>query len=309
MKIVLTGASGFLGKALTSKLIAKGYTVYGLSRHPPASDRNLIPLVGDITKPNLGLNEVPSNLKAVYHLAAIHRLGGDKNGSIWETNVVGTENVIDFCLRNSIPRLYFCSTAYTVDEGRNVYEKSKILCEKMVKGAGIPHVTIFKPSVVMGTKEYPYPGHFSQFISIVIKIHQRAELIRRKIEGTLRLPVLEPVFRVQGNPEGSLNLVPVDEVIGAMAKIRKEGTYWLTNPYPPSLGTLVGWVGEFIMVRMKILPYFKPTPIELAFQKLVPAFEPYLYGDNFPSDLKDCPKITREFIHQTIINLLTIDKG
>ena len=309
MKIVLTGASGFLGKALTSKLIERGNTVYGLSRHPPASDRNLIPLVGDITKPNLGLNEVPSNLKAVYHLAAIHRLGEDKNGSIWETNVVGTENVIDFCLRNSIPRLYFCSTAYTVDEGRNVYEKSKILCEKMVKGAGIPHVTIFKPSVVMGTKEYPYPGHFSQFISIVIKIHQRAELIRRKIEGTLRLPVLEPVFRVQGNPEGSLNLVPVDEVIGAMAKIRKEGTYWLTNPYPPSLGTLVGWVGEFIMVRMKILPSFKPTPIELLFQNLTSAFEPYLYGDDFPSSLKECPKITREFIHQTIINLLTIDKG
>ena len=309
MRVLVTGASGFLGKALYPKLIAKGDTVYGLSRHPPEATESLIPLVGDVTKPNLDLDKVPKGLDAVYHLAAIHRLGEDKDGSIWETNVTGTRNVIDFSLKYKIGKLFFCSTAYTVGEGRNIYEKSKILCEQMVKASGIPKVTIFKPSVVMGTKEYPYPGHFSQFISIVIKIHQRAELIRRKIEGTLRLPVIEPVFRMKGDPEGKLNLVPVDKVIEAMAKIRKEGIYWLTSPYPPSLGTLVDWVGEFILVRMKILPSFKPTPIELLFQNLASAFEPYLYGDNFPSDLKDCPKITREFIHQTIVNLLTIDKG
>lgn len=310
MRVLLTGASGFLGTALASKLASKGNTVFGLSRHPPAPGRNLIPLLGDITQPNLGLEEVPKGVHSVYHLAAIHKLGRDKDGDIWRTNVEGTENVIDFCLENKVRRLYFCSTAYTIGEGRNIYEKSKILCEKLVKASGIPHVTIFKPSVVMGTKDYPYPGHFSQFVSIVIKIHQRAELVRRKIEGTLRLPVLEPVFRVKGNPEGRLNLVPVDLVIEAMAGIKKEGTYWLTNPNPPTLGTLVNWVGEFIMVKMKLVPYLKPTPIELLFQRLGSAFEPYLHGDDFPSDLKECPRITREFIHEVVIqSLSSIDKG
>jgi len=309
LRILLTGASGFLGRFLTSKLIARGDIVFGLSRHPPKADKRLVPLVGDVVKPNLDLVEVPKGIKAVYHLAAKHRLGDDKDGSIWETNVKGTRNIIDFCVNYNIKRLYFCSTAYTMDDGRNTYEKSKILCEQMVKASGIPKVVVFKPSVVMGTKEYPYPGHFSQFVSLVIKVHQHAELVRRKIEGTLRLPVLEPVFRVKGDPKGKLNLVPVDKVIEAMAKIKKEGTYWLTNPHPPTLEDLVNWVGEFIMVRMKILPQFKPTPIELLFQNLTSAFEPYLYGDDFPSSLKKCPKVTREFIHQTIINFLTIDKG
>ena len=309
MKILLTGASGFLGSALTPKLIARGNTVYGLSRHPPEAAKNLIPLIGDIVKPNLGLDEVPKNIKAVYHLAAIHRLGEDKDGNIWETNVTGTKNVIDFCLNYNIKRLYFCSTAYAIGEGRNVYEKSKILCEKMVRESSVPHVIIFKPSVVMGTKEHPYPGHFSQFVALVIKLHQRAELIRRKIEGTLSLPVLEPVFRVRGNPNGYLNLVGIDDVVRGMARIRNAGTYWLTNPNPPTLQQLSNWIGEFILLDMRFIQEpFRAQPIELAFRKMAAVFEPYLLGDSFSSHLRGCLPITKELIHEVVKNLLTIDK-
>ncbi len=298
MAILVTGASGFLGTVLVDRLLEKGHRVYGVSRHPPAPRKNLIPLRGNIIQPDLGLTiEVPRDIHAVHHLAGIHRLSDDKDGSIWETNVIGTQNVLDFCAKHKIPRLYFTSTAYTL--GRNTYERSKALCELEIKKSDIPHVTIFKPSVVMGTEEHPYPGHFSQFVLAVVKIHQRAELIRRKIEGSLRLPVIEPVFRIKGNPQGRLNLVTVDAVAEAMANTDKEGTFWLTNPNPPTLGELVAWVGEFIMVRMRIEPEFKPTPIEAQFMKMASSFAPYLGGDDFPSDMESCP-ITREFIHETI---------
>ena len=307
MKILITGASGFLGTALIPKLIAKGGTVYGLSRHPPAPSDNLIPFQGDITLPNLGLEEkeVPKGIRSVYHLAAIHRLNEDKDGSIWKTNVTGTENVIKFCLDHNIKRLYFCSTAYTIGgKGRNPYEKSKILCEKMVTESGIPGVTIFKPSIVMGTKESPYPGHFSQFVVLMVKVHQRAEIIRRKIEGTLRLPILEPVFRVRGNSEGYLNLVLIDEVVKAMAEIRHTGIYWLTNPNPPTLGQLISWVGESILVNARFEKEFKHNPLEKIYQQKAKVFGPYLQGDDFPSHLRDHPLLTKDFIHETIINTL-----
>jgi len=296
--VLVTGYDGFLGKALTSRLLSKGYKVYGLSRHASFSAPNLIPLRGDILQPNLGLTERLGNIQIAFHLAALHKLGDDKDGMIWQTNVQGTQNVIDYCVLNDISDLKFCSSAYVA--GRNCYEQSKSLCEAMVKESTIPKVTIFKPSIVMGTAEHFYPGHFSQFVSLVIKLHQRAEVVRRKIEGTLRLPIIEPVFRLRANPAGKLNLVPIDAVVDAMAEIEGPGTFWLTHPDPPTLAQLVEWVGSFIMVKINIEPTFRATPIEALFAKMSAAFTPYLWGDDFPSDLKGLPPVTKEFIQDTV---------
>jgi len=307
MAVLLTGASGFLGTALISKLLSKGHKIYGLSRHPPEARENLIPLVGDITEPNLGLKEVPEDIHTIHHLAAIHRLGEDKDGSIWKTNVDGTKNVIDFCLRHDIPRLYFTSTAYTMS--RNTYEQSKALCETLIEESKIPKVTIFKPSIIMGTEEHFYPGHVSQFITLVIKLTHGVGVIKEKTEGTLRLPPLQLVLKLRGNPEGRLNLVTVDRVADAMAEITNEGTFWLTHPNPPKIKQLVDWIGEFIAVQIRIeTEDFKPSALDLALQKMATAFKPYLAGDDFPSNIK-CPSITKEFIHQTIRRTVYLDQS
>lgn len=301
MAILVTGASGFVGTMLIEKLLEKGHRVYGLSRHPPIGSRNLVPVRGDILLPALGMDEVPQDIHAIHHLAGLHRLGEDKNDSIWKTNVDGTKNVLDFCLMHNIPRLYFISTAYTWTV--NPYGLSKIKNEEVVREysekSGLK-VTIFKPSIIMGTDEHPYPGHFSQFVRLLIKIHQRGEIVRRKLEGTLRLPVLEPVFRVKGNPNGRLNLIQVDQVAWGMANIEETGTFWLTHPNPPSLQQLCDWVGELIMIKIKVEPEFKPTPIEMTFQKMATAFSPYLQGDDFPSNLQLSPPISKSFIQETV---------
>jgi len=303
MVILVTGASGFLGSALIPRLLEKGHTIYGLSRHPPEGKENLGPLIGDITEPDLGLEDVPGGIGSIYHLAAIHRLGENKADEIWQTNVGGTINVIEFCKKYEIPHLFFISTSFT--QGRNSYERSKAYCEWMVANSGIPRVTIFKPSIIMGTPQHFYPGHFSQFVALVIKVHQRAEMLRRWLEGKARLPVIEPVFRLSANPGGKLNMVPIDVVASAMADIDKPGTYWLTHPEPPTISQLVEWLGQFIMVRVQIEAQFSnPSPPELVFHKMAAAFEPYLWGDNFPSDIKECPPITKEYIEQIITKTL-----
>ncbi len=299
MSIMISGTSGFLGQAFTQKMLEKGEKVYSLARHLVPEQKNLIPLIGDILETDLGLTYIPKDIESVYHLAGIVNLSlRDKHGIIWETNVTGTRNVVEFCLQHNVPHLYYCSTAYALD--RNPYEVSKTKAEEMVRICSIPKVTIFKPSIILGEPKQ----HFSQFVSLIIRVHHRVELIRRAVEGSLMLPVLQPVFRLRGNSKGKLNIIPVDDVAKAMAEIESEGTFWLTHDCPPSLIQLVEWVGKAILLDLRILPDFKPTPLERAFQRMASAFTPYLEGEDLRSDLKSCQPIDENFIRQIVENIL-----
>lgn len=296
--LLVTGASGFLGSALIPKLLAKGNKVYALSRHPPAPVENLIPLEGDILKPNLGLDSIPKNIYAVYHLAAIHNLSETRSEEIWQTNVTGTENIIQFCVKYNIPYLQFCSTAFTF--ARNTYERSKMVCESMVGESSIPRKAIVKPSIIMGTPQHFYPGHFSQVVLAMIKVHGKAETIRRYVEGKLRLPILRPLFRLPGNPEGTLNLISINDVATAIANIEDAGVYWLTHDNPPKLKQIAEWLSEIMLIDLKFEPKFDATPLETGFQRMSAAFLPYIWGDNFKSDIKASP-VGRDFIRDTVI--------
>lgn len=301
MAVLVIGASGFLGKALVERLLAQGSKVYALSRHPLEARDNLIPLTGDVRSSNLNLDTVPDDIEAVYHLASIVRLGPDKDGSIWDTNYNGTKKVISFCRKNEIPHLYYVSTAFL--GGRNTYERSKAWGEWLVKRSGIEKITIFKPSIIMGgVEENFFPGHYSQWALIVVSVHKRAEIIRRKIEGTLHLPVILPVLRVKGDPDGPLNIVPVDQVADSIAKIKETGTFLLTHPSPPTVQQIASWIGEFALVEVRITKEpFKATPIEAAFARMASAFEPYLLGQEFNSDIEECPPIKQESINGSIL--------
>lgn len=306
MKILVTGASGFVGSALIPKLLSQGHTVYALSRNPLTGSRNLVPVIGDILLPDLGIEGIPGDIDAVYHLAAIAKLGKDTDGSIWHTNVDGTKNIIDFCLKYHIPRLNFCSTAYTWDV--NAYGRSKIAAEKLVMSSMIPTVAIYKPSIILPSEGNYFSGHFSQFIMMTINTLAKVRVAWRKIEETMRLPVLlEPVLRIKGNPEGKLNMVELDRVIDGMTDTRAIGYVWLTNPNPPAVQQLGDWIGDYIMVKLKVMEEeFTRMPAELIFDRKIVAFKPYLQGHDLPSDLKDCSPITREFI-QNIVKRTVLD--
>lgn len=297
--ILITGGTGFLGRSLIPKLRngrdkifmltrddmnVKAMYYYSFGGEPVPDD--VFALKGNILLPNLGVDEKLPQIDKLVHMAAVLSFSEtDHLEEIWNTNVQGTKNVISFCKDNDIPHLLFVSSAYT--HGRNTYERSKSVCESLIAESVIPKITIYKPSILVGNPpNYDFlNGTIVQFILSLIKVHRRADIVRRKFEGLLRLPVIELVARIDGNPSAKLNLIRVSDVAQGICRFQEPGTFWLTHPNPPTLRELAEWVGEASLLNIKYESFCKYTPLERFFQKLTKAFLPYLWGDSLPSDL------------------------
>jgi len=311
MDILLTGATGQLGREIVPRLSKRGDRVKLLVRDVVKA-RAMFPdcevIAGDIVQDGLGIKE-PMALDAVYHLAADINLGNKQDDRVWATNYNGTANVVRFCERNSVFSLFYAGTAYT-EKGRNAYEKSKKAAEEVVESSRISKKTIFKigilvPSLKEPNKALTEPPYL--LAHAVCLLHGREDVVRRRFEGQPDLPVTEPIFRIRGFPEAKLNLVPVDVVTAFIVDTTVPGKFWLTHPNPPRLSDLGKWGREVFHVRIEFSTDFEMTPLEAVFHEGASPFLPYLTGDDFPSDLQDCPDITTEFatlsVTHSILNL------
>ena len=300
-QVLVTGATGQLGRELIPRLRARGDSPVLLVRDPKKS-LQMFPdcpyIVGDVTEPFQ-----PLSVDAVYHLAADINLGRRHEERTWTTNYTGTQNVLEFCALNGVKHLFYVSTAYTAG-GRNPYEQSKAAAEEMVRKSSLSfRTTIFKPGIIMPCLDdviKPATGAVYQFARGICTVHRRAEIVRRAIEGTLRLPVIEPKFRLWGNDDGRLNLIPVDVVADFIAATEEEGTFWLTHPDPPTVGQVARWIGNTMYVDVSVEPEFQMSAVEKVFHRLAAPFMPYLEGDSFHSDIRSCPAITADFIRESV---------
>ncbi len=90
-KCLVTGGTGFLGRYVTRSLIARGYDVTVLSRHPGEGPH----IVGDLGTNDLNLGD--RSFSTVYHLAALaHRVPRDdaERAMFFRVNARGTENLL-----------------------------------------------------------------------------------------------------------------------------------------------------------------------------------------------------------------------
>jgi len=198
---------------------------------------------GDISEPDLALNAndlelVRQQTTRVYHLAAIYDLAVPR-ALAFRVNPGGTRNVL--ALARALPHLrqfHHVSTCYVAgkregviletelrhDAGyRNYYEESKYLAELEVESAKseLP-ITIHRPAVVCGDSQ---TGETGKYDGVYYLIHY-----------LLRWPSGLSLINI-GNHEVSLNLVPVDFVVDAMAALTFEEraigkTLQLADPAP-----------------------------------------------------------------------------
>ena len=143
MHALVTGGGGFLGRYIVEQLRARGDRVrsYSRNRYAVLDTLGVEQVSGDLANA-AQLREACRGIDVVFHVAAVAGVWGPWQ-RYHETNVVGTQNVIDACRASNVSRLVFTSSPSVVFDGRpheNADESlpyaSRFLCH--VSAAGMP---------------------------------------------------------------------------------------------------------------------------------------------------------------------------
>jgi dihydroflavonol-4-reductase len=120
MKVLVTGANGFLGSWLTRALVTQGHEVFALVR--AQSDLSELQGVacnyvyGDVTDLD-SLYKSFGEIDTVFHLAGLIAYKKKDRAKMEKINVFGTENVIDACLTKKVRKLVYVSSVVAVGAG------------------------------------------------------------------------------------------------------------------------------------------------------------------------------------------------
>ena len=120
MRVLLTGATGFLGKYAIEELISHGYEVIAQGRNQKRleeikNEYNIEILCVDLAE----IANADVECDYVIHAAALSTVWG-KWDDFYNSNVVGTSNVIEFCLNKKVKKMIYISSPsiYTSKEDR-----------------------------------------------------------------------------------------------------------------------------------------------------------------------------------------------
>jgi dihydroflavonol-4-reductase len=116
MKVLVTGASGFVGQWLVKELLAEGVEVRELRRKSSSSERpdpRIEVALGDVT--NLeSVENATRDMGAVFHLAGHVGYSRAERATMEAINVDGTANVVRACVKSKVPRLVHMSSVVAV---------------------------------------------------------------------------------------------------------------------------------------------------------------------------------------------------
>lgn len=207
-KVLVTGATGFIGRYVINELQLDDAEVYALSRHSKNISKDFSGihfLECDITK----TVDIPKNISAIYHCAG----NISSIDSMYNVNVFGTKQVVKAALENGCKLVHLSSAGVIGSTSKininetsdcipeSIYEKTKLEAEGIVLEAvneGLQAV-ILRPTIVIGTGRNPKNDSF---------LH----LLRSIKSGK---------YRNIKNGEGIYNIVYAMEVARAMIILEK----------------------------------------------------------------------------------------
>lgn len=243
MNVLVTGGSGFLGLALCRALVKQGHQVssYQRSFSPELEQLGVAQVLGALHDKDKVLAAL-QNQDAVIHNAA-KASGWGSWDDFYQTNVLGTQNIIAGCLQFGIQKLVYTSTPSVVHQGRIAvaggnelntpyatdfsayYPHTKMLAEKLLLAAnGTQLATVaLRPRLIWG------PGD-TQLLP---------RLVARAKAGKLRFI---------GSGENKMDCTYIDNVVQAHLRALEKCTigadcagkaYFISNSEPKPIREIV----------------------------------------------------------------------
>lgn len=187
MNILITGATGFIGRNLVNLLIKEGHFVRSLVRDYEKAKKllgteNIEYIVGDITDKK-SLENICDNISIVYHLAAImgHDLPSESSfKKFCKVNTEGTKNIAESCVGMGIDKFIYVSSTAAMGLLKNKvvneetpcipytpYQVSKyegeLIVKELTEKRGLPGI-ILRPSMVYGVG---FKGDFATIAKVI----------------------------------------------------------------------------------------------------------------------------------------------
>ena len=148
MRIAITGATGFVGSHLTTRLVSEGHEVVRLARRPRSGDADIVvSRLDDVNQ----LTEVFAGCDAVAHCAGINRESGDQTYE--RVHVEGTRNVVEAAKAAGVEKVVLMSFLRARPDCGSPYHESKWQAEEIVRNSGLDY-TILKAGVIYGRGDH-----------------------------------------------------------------------------------------------------------------------------------------------------------
>lgn len=282
---------------------------------PPDFSRLLV-VLGDVEETAVSLihkvrQQITDPIDEVWHCVATFKYQEHERDYIHAINIGGVENVMAFVLRinqTAPPRYFHVSTAYSsgrdclvvpeaiVSNGstqgfRSLYEWSKHEGEKVVAREQQCHqldVTILRPAIIIGSEKTQVFNHsaYYQVISAVYRVRKHLENRQKNFDGTVNT-------RLVGDPNTTLNLVPVDYVVDTMLQLAQRPElatpllkiYNIVNEEPPTMELVHRVLCETLGIRgLTLVPLTQfdmegASRIERALARNVAFQMPYMHEE------------------------------
>lgn len=246
MSILITGATGFLGKQLIALLAERHERILLLVRHKEAVAthfagtffyKKLIPLSGDLYQFSLGINDTTwqlykDDITEIWHCAANLSFSPGDREQVMKCNLEGTIKMIEKakeCPR--LQRFYYVSTAFVHGDSNdlikedellpehnirflNYYEESKYRAEKELRQSGLPFC-IFRPAIIMGHSITGETGSIATYFGFY-------KALKLAFSNGRHIPQHGEPLRIEGI-NGLRNHICVDHITKMMNEIALSG--------------------------------------------------------------------------------------